>query len=434
VALTAEQILSLAPDPSSASAGRKLADARQWKGLARSERALWGECQGSALYQVRVDLGDLVAKCTCPSRKFPCKHSIALLLLAAQSESSFSRSAEPAWVTEWLEKRGAAAEAKEKRAAAPAKPVDEAAQAKRTEKREERVREGVESLDLWMADLVRNGLGTIDPHTREWDARAARLVDAQAPALASRVRRAGGFVGSRPEWPHDVLDELGKLALLTEAWRNIDALPESLRADVRQLIGWNLTQEEVVAAGDVVRDCWFVIGGVVEEDERFRVQRSWLQGEASGRLAMVLQFATGAASFPELIAPGATLDADLAFWPGARPLRALIRERRPLSRSVAPRALAGVEGLFDHFTDLLAAQPWTDRTAVVLGGAAIEPGDPFRAIDDRGHALPLARGEHWTLAALSGGHPIDLAAEWNGRVLTPLGAIVDGRYHLLTVN
>lgn len=432
--LTTEQVLALAPDASSASAGRKLADARQWRGLARDAAALWGECQGSALYQVRIDLGDLVAKCSCPSRKFPCKHSIALLLLAVQSEAAFTASARPQWVSEWLDKRSAAAEAKEKRVTAPAKPVDEAAQARRTEKREERVSEGVASLDLWMADLVRNGLGSIEPHSREWDARAARLVDAQAPALASRIRRIGGLVGSRPEWPLDVLEELGKTALLTEAWRNIDSLPPPLQADVRQLIGWTFTQEEVLAAGDIVSDSWFVIGNVTEDDERFRLQRSWLQGQTTQRLAMILQFAAGPASFPELIAAGSSFDAELAFWPGAQPTRALIIERRPNSTRAPLVRLDGLDALADRFSTLLAAQPWTERTAALLHATAIDPGSPFRAIDRHGRAVPLAPGEHWTLAALSGGQPIDLAAEWNGRALAPLGVLAGHRYHLLQAN
>ena len=425
--LTTEQVLALAPDASAANAGRSLAAPRHWQRLSRSERALWGECQGSALYQVRVDLGDLVTKCSCPSRKFPCKHALALMLLAAQSDASFASAAEPQWVSEWLDKRHAPQATKER--AAP-KPVDEAAQAKRSEKREERVREGIDALDLWMADLVRNGLGAVEQYSRDWEARAARLVDAQAPALATRLRRIARMVGSGPEWPLEVLHELGELALLSEAWRNLDALPAPLQADVRQLIGWTLTQDDVIAAGDIVHDVWFVIGSVTMDDERFRMQRSWLQGQASGRTAMVLQFAAGNASFAELIVPGTIIDADLAFWPSAQPLRALIHERRGAAPGAfTPPSLEGLDAVTNRFSEILAVQPWTDRTACVVRGLAIEPGDPFRAVDADGRVVSLARGEHWTLAALSGGHAVDVAAEWNGRELSPLGVLVDGRYY-----
>ena len=108
--LTVEQALALAPDGASASAGRKLGSPKGWRGLGRGAGALWGECQGSALYQVRVDLGDLTTKCSCPSRKFPCKHALGLLVLAATDPAALPESEPPEWVAEWLQRRAARAD------------------------------------------------------------------------------------------------------------------------------------------------------------------------------------------------------------------------------------------------------------------------------------------------------------------------------------
>src|SRR5690242_8827324 len=113
--LTAEQILALAPDTSSASAGKKLASTKGWQGLGRNPTALWGECQGSALYQVRVDLSDLTARCSCPSRKFPCKHALGLLLLAATTPAALPEGEPPEWVSDWLGRRAAAAGRREEK-------------------------------------------------------------------------------------------------------------------------------------------------------------------------------------------------------------------------------------------------------------------------------------------------------------------------------
>ena len=100
--LTADQVLALAPDPGAASAARKLGVPRPWSDLGRSDRAIWGKCQGSAVYTVQVDLADMATQCSCPSRKFPCKHALGLLLLAATSGSSFAALPHPEWVSEWL--------------------------------------------------------------------------------------------------------------------------------------------------------------------------------------------------------------------------------------------------------------------------------------------------------------------------------------------
>src|SRR5512145_1469996 len=101
--LIADQIKALAPDPVSLKAGQGLADARHWVNLGANEAALWGECKGSGKepYKVRMDLSNNGAACTCPSRKFPCKHALGLMLLASTSPAKLTESTPPAWVAEW---------------------------------------------------------------------------------------------------------------------------------------------------------------------------------------------------------------------------------------------------------------------------------------------------------------------------------------------
>ena len=87
VTWTAEQVLALSPDAGSAKRGRSLAHTAKWPLLGKSTRAIWGECQGSGKKPYRtvidldVDLGGPAFRCSCPSRKFPCKPAIALFLL-----------------------------------------------------------------------------------------------------------------------------------------------------------------------------------------------------------------------------------------------------------------------------------------------------------------------------------------------------------------
>ena len=86
IALTRDQVSALAPDDASAEAANGLVADSKWVTLGADDEAAWGECQGSGSkhYQAQVDLGALVSRCSCPSRKFPSKHGLALLLLYAQ--------------------------------------------------------------------------------------------------------------------------------------------------------------------------------------------------------------------------------------------------------------------------------------------------------------------------------------------------------------
>jgi hypothetical protein len=88
MALTLERIEALAPDQSSLAAARKLLKPAGWPTLAVGEGLAWGECQGSGAtpYRVVISEADHGYKCTCPSRKFPCKHSPALMWLRAEAK------------------------------------------------------------------------------------------------------------------------------------------------------------------------------------------------------------------------------------------------------------------------------------------------------------------------------------------------------------
>jgi hypothetical protein len=438
LALTVGQVATLAPDATSLTVGRKLAASRDWSGIGHNERALWGECKGSALYQVRIDLADLSSKCSCPSRKFPCKHALGLMLMAAADPSVAASSTAPGWVEEWLARRGAAAEKKERKVrAGAAAPVDEKAQTRRAEKRAERVAEGLAALDLWIADLVRNGLANVSEQDHTfWETQAARMVDAQAPGIASRLRRIGIMPRRAPDWSRRVLVELGRIALLTEAHRRLESLDGALQADVRALIGWTLKDEEVTSRGTAADDRWLVIGQRTEYDHGLRIERSWLLGLTSRRYALVLQFGHISAAFVPSIFPGTAFDARLRFWPSAWPSRALIEERRgvPERWSGEAPAFADFDALLAEMAAAIAAQPWMDRLPCVVRGVRPARSAPQRwqLVDASRRALPLASQEHWKLAALSGGHPIDIAAEWDGDELLPLAAIVDGVYEPLS--
>jgi hypothetical protein len=81
----------------------------------------------------------------------------------------------------------------------------------------------------------------------------------------------------------------------------------------------------------------------------------------------------------------------------------------------------------------LAIQPWRNRFLCVLRNTTIfyeQATSQWWVRDQQGQALPLAMtaNGYWTLLAISGGNPVDIAAEWNGETLTLLGMIAERGY------
>jgi hypothetical protein len=432
--LTLDGVTALAPDAKVAAAGRKLGASKSWENSGRSAEALWGECRGSAVYQVRVDLSDLAVKCSCPSRKHPCKHAIGLLFL--HLETPLPTAPEPDWVTDWLARRAARTAAKKSAEKREEAAPDPEAKEKRARKRLSRVAAGLDALDLWMEDLVRDGLAAAGTRPASfWETQAKRMVDAQAPGVAARLRRLSRLPSSSPEWPEKFLDGLGRLALLSEAFRRLDTLDGPLAESVRAEVGIPLAQEEVSERGEKVSDAWIVLGQRTEEEGRLKARRTWLLGGNTGRYALVLQFAAAGAPFAEGFFSGLVFDGELAFYPGAYPLRAVVRSRTGGGTRVEklPGHLA-LEAFLDHAST--AGQPWLERLPVALEGVVPlldggSNGGRWLLRDRDGGALPLLGGDHWTLLSFSGGHPIDLAAEWDGDALFPLGVIAGGTYRVL---
>ena len=208
-----QQVEQLAPDAAAFKAAQGTAKPAKWSNLGCNERHVWGECQGSGSnpYQVRADLIELAYKCSCPSRKLPCKHTLALLVLMANG--AVPPGTPLAFVEEWAGNRAKRAEAKQNREAqASAAEPDPEARAKRIEKRENRIGAGLDQLQTWIADIVGQGLAaTRGQGTGLWTQMAARLVDAQAPGLARRVRELGDRAVASPDWQSELLAGLARL-------------------------------------------------------------------------------------------------------------------------------------------------------------------------------------------------------------------------------
>jgi hypothetical protein len=437
VGLDADQVAGLAPDDASLKAGRGLASERRWSDLGQNEQAVWGLCRGSGSkpYETQVDLSGPAFRCSCPSRKFPCKHALGLLLLVAASPSAAPAAEPPEWVQEWLGSRAEREERAQARAEKRQAPPDPEAQARRQAKREERVQAGLEELERWLHDLVRQGLAQARQRPYGfWDEAAARLVDAQASALAGRLRMLGGVAAAgRDDWAEALLEEAGLVQLLLRASRRLDALPEGLRADVRALIGWTVSQEDVLA-GARLRDRWAVLGRVLEDDERLRVQRVWLHGLESRRSALVLSFAAAGQPLDASLAAGTVVDASLVFYPSAAPLRAVVAEQHAAPEPLPELPAGSIESALGARAAALAQQPWLWRLPVSLGGVVPARRDgEWLAAEPDGEALALACDEltGWRLTALSGGRPLAIFGEWERDRVRPVSAIVDGRFVLL---
>ena len=345
----------------------------------------------------------------------------------------------PDWVAAWGRGRLARPDARKAEAAGgSAKPVDEKAQAKRRQARDDRVAAALDELDLWLCDLMRRGLAGLrgEPYAF-WDRAAGRLVDGQAPGFARRVRALAGLATASSQGGAALAVALGRLGLLVRAARRLHILAPGQAASVRAEIGYSLAAEEL-AAQPGVEDDWAVLAQLIEEEGKLTTRSLWLAGRRGGRLAQLLDFGAAGAPLPPVPAVGQDFRGTLAFHPGDPPLRAVRWEGR--AAASPPEALPGAATVRDAlvaWADVLARAPWTERWPLRLRdvrlGLLQNGGKP--GAGDAAGCLALTRDGRWrALVAVAGGRPVDLLGLYDGRELRVLSLLRDGRLYTLPVD
>jgi hypothetical protein len=436
---TEQQVVALAPDDRSVAAARKLARPGPWSDLGSTDTLVWGKCQGSGStpYQVSVDLTGPAATCSCPSRKFPCKHGLALLLLWVQGDGAVGHADAAAdFADEWASGRRERSGARAARGAGgEAAPVDPVAQAKRREERVALMTAGMDDFARWLGDLVRNGMAAAyDQPYAFWDDAAARLVDAQLAGLADRVRSMASAVAVADDRADHLLTEVGRWWAATRAWRGRDGLDAAELADLRAFVGWPFATDEI-RAGDAVEDRWVVLGVHRTDEGRVQEQRTWLHGTTSGETVVVLDFASVGGALGVAKVVGTVLDATVARYPGSGVRRALF-VGEPVAAEITselPGAVAGGPAIDDALAvraSVLARNPWLDRVPIRLSGATVVPGEVgprtpvvvrSAVVDGHGDGVALpASVSPWALLARTGGHPVEVFGELEDHTFRPL--------------
>lgn len=424
---TYQKITALAPNSLVLEKARRLSFSRRWANIAGDGNLLWGECRssGERTYRTVIRLGDESFRCDCRSRYYPCRHILSLLMRFVK-KPDVAPGTPPPWAQQLLKEPSS-------------RPPDEEEQAKREAERSRRfgqrlelMEQGVRELEEWLLDLARHGLSASEEQPPGfWDGFAARMVDAKLGAAARRIRNFKALAGSKGGFEL-LLEEMGELFLLAQAFRQLESLPEALQEEALSQMGLNRKKEEVLRQ-PTVQDIWLVAGQITGEGEEdnLRYRRTWLLGEKSSRFALLLDFAWGRQGYDKHWAVGSSVEGELAFYPGAYPLRALFRNYKPCVRAFRGKSGYATLSDFAHaYASALAANPWLRTFPCLLAEVfPVQDGGQLWLVDKDGKQLPVSSGgiARWNLLAVSGGRPLQAFGEWDGKALTPLSVVAGGR-------
>lgn len=432
--LTEDQILTLAPDESSKKSGKDLANPAKWVTRGRNEIALWGECQGSGSkpYQTQIDVTNIAFKCSCPSRKFPCKHGIGMALLFARQPALFAVTDAPQWVVEWISKR---TQKEEKKVEKKEIIVDEAAQAKRQQSREQKISDGINELHLWVKDIVRNGIINLpEKDYGFWEGMAKRMVDAQAPGLSGMVKALGQINYFQNTWQTQFMDGLLNIYLVIQAYKNKEFLSDILQEDVKNWIGFTVNQDKLKEQAGV-SDTWLVVGKQVSQEDQLTIERNWLYGMQTAQSALVLQFLIrGQGGAGISFTPGMYVQAELVFYPSVSPLRALVKKQVNTNSAAPAKLFAHWLEVVEMETHLSSQLPVRSaRPYIMQQLTPVQYDKQWWLQDEQKNLMPIKQEYKniWRLLSLSGGNALDMAVVGKENSFEPVGVWHQGNYKIV---
>lgn len=423
---TTSRVEELAPDASSWKAAEKLVSPSKlasWSPVGTDGVSVWSSFQGSGSkpYEVSVDTAEVRYKCSCPSRKFPCKHVLGLLLLWVDGKAADAIA--PGAVAEWADKTPATRSPKSDASQTPEQ-REQAAQ--RLAEREARVDDGVSELLLWLDDTFHSGLRVYSGSGYgPFPDLSRHLVDAQAPGLARGLDECGAILAKRSsDWVEQLSARLGQLHSLAKAWEAREYLPAELNHAVRNHLGFTHRKADITAA-DGIADSWAVLG-VVEQQEAttgrtVQVQRVWVYGTTTGRLVAVHRY-----DGDNPLLTGTLIDADLHLYPGSAELRAAIgavRDSSDLAAVDPPPGPHTVAGAVEKFVVVRAQDPWARLVPVILAGSLHREDDRWYLItEDAEDAVVAVTGSDdqlWDEYLISGGEQVLWWGEWSTTGFAP---------------
>ena len=311
--------------------------------------------------------------------------------------------------------------------------MDEAAQTKRQEKRHQKVLGGISDLEVWMKDLVRNGFLNVPERAYTlFDNMARRMVDAQAPGLAGRLRAMETIDFDSENWKSDLTESMSRLYLLMQSYRNMDGLSEEWKDEIRTQIGYPQSKNNVLA-GEPVADSWLVLHKQSRKVNDVNTDIYWFYGKESELFARHLSFAVAGTFSTENWIPGSVYKGTLCFYNGTGTCRrALFRESVLAEEGFMPACSPDLKQAAAVYRTAMLTNPFSEDVPLLVDAVRVaRNGKNYTMLDNAGNAVCVAMPEetYIDILAITGGNLFAALILVNGDIWELKSIWCNKKYH-----
>ncbi len=344
-------------------------------------------------------------------------------------DSFLITSASPAELTDWLNRRASRLTPQDR--SAEEEHQRKVEREKNWEKRLQQMAKGLEELELWLHDVIREGTAIyLEKPQGYWSEWSAQLTNAKMGNLAKKVKGLQHLVG-KENANEQMLAALGEIYLLVQGFFYIHELNDGFQQELLQQIGVNIKKQTLLEQKGT-KDIWRVLGIYEGIEEKLVYRRTWLFGQQTQQYALLIDFAWGNEPFEYNWMVNETIEATVVYYPTQYAQRALMKEFVKVSEQIPWLGHTNVQSSLEDYAKALAANPWLSVFPIVFQKVVpIMRESQLYLLDAHKAMIPCwveTITVAWQIVAMSANAPIEVFGEWDGQSLTPLGAVSADSY------
>ena len=295
--------------------------------------------------------------------------------------------------------------------------------------------QGNKELQKWLQDIARFGLLALQNQDLEIiDSFAAQMTDFQLGGIANKIRGIRKLLSENNDVEF-VLSEVCDLYLFSKSFEQHKDLAINQRNELERIAGVTVKKDQVLQQKGEI-DYWLVIASEEGIQENLKYKKTWLIGQKSNAIPLILEFVWGNKKFESNWQVGAAIHGEIVYYPGVLNSRALIKDGKWSSVPFQlPDGIKSLKDLQKHYASILERNPWNKTHPIYLTNfTTYFDQKDFFLVDEAKNAIKLSylsKDKNWKLLALGAYELLNVFGHWDGYTFDPLTILKDNRLIIL---
>jgi len=234
------------------------------------------------------------------------------------------------------------------------------------QKKLESLQSGIDILELWIDNLVVNGIEQLSRDGSKIEEISTRMVDYGLSGIARKLRVIPEKLKLDKDWQEYCAELLAEFILFISAFRNQSKIkyhPE----DILAYAGISIKKSEVISSSEGIIDHWILLGTMVDKEENLSIIRNWFIGKNTGIVFLSIDFQVGRFFNSKFFEFNKTYLDTVHFYPSAVKMRGTeVNIQNGIAAGEINLSGIYLEQALDKIAERVKICPWMNHQLFIL--------------------------------------------------------------------